>query len=187
MTNLLYEPPLDFVEIDGKPYKVLTDFRDWLRFSDMFDDEDLDPKKRLALMFDWFVDMPPADRLTEAAKALVEFCANKYDGRTEKSQTQGRQKRVLSWSFDSAYIYAAFLSEYGIDLLAVDFLHWHVFLALFEALPDDTPIKQRMSYRAVNLAEIKDKKERQRIRRIQERVRIPQKEMSAADIGAVFG
>ncbi|MDE6730404.1 MAG: bacteriophage Gp15 family protein [Oscillospiraceae bacterium] len=48
----------------------------------------------------------------------------------------------------------------------VNEMHWHVFLNLFNTLPEDVPIKQRMFYRSVNLSSIKDKNERKRIRKI---------------------
>ena len=44
-------------------------------------------------------------------------------------------------------------------------MHWHLFLALFDALPEDTPIKQRMYYRGVNIGDIRDKNGKQRIRK----------------------
>lgn len=94
---------------------------------------------------------------------------------------------MLSWQYDAAYVYAAFLSVYHMDLQQVEQMHWHLFLGLFDALPDETPIKQRMGYRSVNLAEVKDKNERRRIRKIQDRIRIPQPELDGYQCGAFFG
>lgn len=187
MRNLLYEPLPDSVEIDGKKYRIITDFREWLRFSDLLGDDSVDERQKLSLMLEWFEEPPPPGRIEEAISALIAFCANadKTEKKPKKHSNSG--KKILSWSFDSPYIYAAFLSVYRIDLLNVKYMHWHMFLALFNALPEDTPIRQRMAYRAVNTADIKDKKERQRIRRIQSEIRIPSKPMSAADIGAAFG
>ena len=65
-------------------------------------------------------------------------------------------------------------------------MHWHKFLALFDALPEDTPIKKRIAYRGVNLAAIKDKNERKRIRKIKDAIRIPQPDLDAYQCGDYF-
>lgn len=117
------------------------------------------------------------DTLREAAAAAA----------AERFRTQNHRPGALSWQYDAAYVYAAFLSVYHMDLQQVEQMHWHLFLGLFDALPDETPIKQRMGYRSVNLAEIKDKNERRRIRKIQDRIRIPQPELDGYQCGAFFG
>lgn len=186
--NLLYESPPDTVEVGGKAYPVYTDFRDWLRFFDMQEDASLSQREKLYLMTEWYREKPPPQLLEESLKALVLFASRKDAPPEESGEPQQRSTdKVLSWSFDAPYVYAAFLSAYHIDLLTVAHLHWHVFLALFEALPEDTPIKKRMGYRGVNLAAIKDKSERKRIRKIQDSIRIPRKELDAYQCGAFFG
>ena len=57
---------------------------------------------------------------------------------------------ALDYELDSDYIYSAFLSQYGIDLLEVEDLHWHKFLALMKGLKDDEIICKIMSYRCYN-------------------------------------
>lgn len=187
--NLLYETPPDTVEVGGKAYPVYTDFRDWLRFFDMQEDSSIDKREKLLLMLEWYKEKPPPELLQESLEALILFASRKDVPQPENGREPERKStdKVLSWSFDAAYIYAAFLSVYRIDLMTVPQMHWHVFLALFDALPDDTPIKQRMGYRAVNLASVKDQKERRRIAKIQERIRIPQGKLDAYQCGEFFG
>lgn len=187
MRNLLYEPLPDTVEVNGKEYRIITDFREWLRFSDLLGDDAVNERQKLSLMLNWFEELPPLSEIEVAISALIAFCINAVETKSKPKKNGNSGKKVLSWSFDSPYIYAAFLSVYRIDLIQIEHLHWHMFLALFNALPEDTPIRQRMAYRAVNPADIKDKKERQRIRRIQREIKIPSKPMSAAEIGAAFG
>jgi hypothetical protein len=47
----------------------------------------------------------------------------------------GKRSGVIpfDWKLDSEYIYAAFMQQYGINLMETD-LHWHDFLALLNAL-----------------------------------------------------
>lgn len=187
--NLLYEAPPDTVLVGGKSYSVYTDFRDWLRFFDMQEDDALSQRDKLLLMLEWYKEKPPPELLRESIEGLIRFASRKDASEPCREKEPQRQStdKVLSWSYDAAYVYAAFLSVYRIDLLTVKEMHWHVFLALFDALPDDTPIKQRMGYRAVNLSAIKDKNERKRIRRIQDSIRIPHEDLNAYQCGEFFG
>lgn len=193
MTNLLYETPPDFVEIGGNRYSVVTDFRDWLRFFDLQSDNSIQQTERVLMMLEWYRDVPPirsAEDAEEALDALVAFATRQEPDSEERAK--GKQsgnastERLLSWSYDSPYIYAAFLAVYGIDLDKVETMHWHKFLALFDALPEDTPIKKRIAYRGVNLAAIKDKNERKRIRKIKDAIRIPQPDLDAYQCGDYF-
>lgn len=54
---------------------------------------------------------------------------------------------VLDYELDADLIYAAFLEQYGIDLIEVDELHWHKFLALMKGLNSSTTLAKVMSYR----------------------------------------
>ena len=173
----------------GKAYRIYTDYRDWLRFYDMQEDDSISRRDKLLLMLEWYMDKPPASCLEEALEALIGF-ATRSEEQPQQRQSDSERKatdRVLSWQYDAAYVYAAFLSVYHMDLQQVEQMHWHLFLGLFDALPDETPIKQRMGYRSVNLASVKDKNERLRIRKIQERIRIPQPELDGYQCGAFFG
>ena len=187
--NLLYDALPDTVTVDGKAYRIYTDYRDWLRFYDMQEDDGLSKREKLLLMLEWYMDKPPAACLEEALEALIEFATRSEEQSQQRQSDSGRKTtdRVLSWQYDAAYVYAAFLSVYHMDLQQVEQMHWHLFLGLFDALPDETPIKQRMGYRSVNLAEIKNKNERLRIRKIQDRIRIPQPELDGYQCGAFFG
>ena len=65
-------------------------------------------------------------------------------------------------------------------------MHWYKFHALLDALPEDTPLKKRMAYRAINISSIKDKAEKKRIKDIQRSIALPSRELSAFDIGNQF-
>ena len=70
-------------------------------------------------------------------------------------------------------IYSAFMSQYGIDLQKIKFLHWWEFKAMFECLNDDNKIVEVMGYRSINLAKIKDKDEKARIRKLKKLYALP--------------
>ena len=57
---------------------------------------------------------------------------------------------------------------------------------LFDGLSEDTEIRQRIMYRGINLADIKDKEERKRIAKIQRSIQLPAEELTDYEIGNAF-
>ena len=182
--NLLYEKFPETVRISGKNYPIYTDFKSWLKFFDMLEEKGLSEQEKMLLALRWYQEPIPPELWEEGFQALIRFAI--CGEISEQSAKSGRNRKILSWSFDAPFVYAGFLSVYQIDLLTAQ-MHWHLFRALFDALPEDTPIKQRMYYRGVNIAEIRDKNEKKRILKIQQQIRIPQEKMNAFEIGSAFG
>lgn len=191
MLNPLYEKFPDSVRISGRKYRIITDFREWIRFADMICDKSLYPEEKLILLSAWFIDKPEV--LTdEAVEALVSFYkAGQLEPDVPEDDEEPEEETVINtppvfdWKIDARYIIGDFLRYYRIDLLTAK-MHWWHFRSLLAALPDDSQCKKRMAYRSVNIGDIKDSKERNRIARIQKSIAIPF-ELDDEDIGAVFG
>lgn len=116
------------VEVGGGRFRINTDFRYFLRFA-----EHLQEKEKNADAFDYmYIDIPPVNKL-EGLEKLIEFMQppQVLPRKTGKEKTE----RVLDYTIDADYIYAAFWEQYHIDLLAVK-LHWHQFCALLHGLHD---------------------------------------------------
>ena len=58
---------------------------------------------------------------------------------------------------------------------------------MLEGLPEDSEIKKRIGYRAMNPDKIKNKEERSRIIKIQKMISIEDEEVDAERIGDLFG
>ncbi len=183
--NLLYEKLPDTVNVGGTAYAVHTDFREWIAFFDMMADEDYRPKEKLMTSLRWFREEPPPD-LLGAWNALLQFASCEAAPSGEEPNSSRRETPCFSWSHDSAYVLGAFQQCYHLDLRAVPYLHWYHFMALFEALPDDLPLKKRIGYRSVRLSDIKDPARRAEIQKIKKRIEIPHAPMSAGQVGAFF-
>ena len=82
----LYDALPDTVTVDGKAYRIYTDYRDWLRFYDMQEDDGLSKREKLLLMLEWYIDKPPLSCLEEALEALIGFATR------SEEQPQQRQK-----------------------------------------------------------------------------------------------
>lgn len=191
MMHLLYDPFPDTVTADGETFRVLTDFREWMRFADMLADPELMAEEKAYLCRMWFD--PEPDTITESQLlALIGFYradALHPDPPDQDEEDEPEEEPVhrpyFDWKIDAAYLIGDFRHYYGIDLLTIEFLHWFKFRALFEALPDDSTCMKRIAYRSADLNKIRDKHERARIARIQKQIALPF-ELDDAAIGEIF-
>jgi len=62
-----------------------------------------------------------------------------------------REKRY-DYYFDSEEIYASFLSEYNINLIRVDFLHWREFDMLLRNLSKESAFRKKLEMRFLDLS-----------------------------------
>ena len=190
MLNVLYEQFPKSVRVCGMSYPIVTDFREWIRFSELIDDESVPWEVKCRLMLQWYQKRFPDD-LEAAIYALGDFLsARKLYFATEEndSKEKGTDKPVFSFSDDAGCIYSAFIDSYGIDLQTVPYMHWWKFRILFDGLPEDTEIKQRMMYRGMNPKTIKDKAERKRVQKIQQQIALRKRirKVNDYDIGDMF-
>ena len=59
--------------------------------------------------------------------------------------------RVYSFEYDDDYIYAAFMTQYGIDLQDIEYLHWWKFRAMFHSLTNQNEFVKIMEYRSIEI------------------------------------
>lgn len=186
--NFFYEAFPDSVHIRGGEVAIITDFREYIRLLDMLKCEELNAMQKTVLLAQYFLDEIEIDK--EAISALTAFVVMDFDSDEDSEEDEPDQhepnKNLFSYEIDYPFILSGFLRDYGIDLEAVDYLHWWKFRMLFDGLSEDTEIKQRIMYRGINLSDIKDKDERKRISRIQKRIQLPMEELTDYDIGNAF-
>lgn len=116
------------VKVGGRFFAIHTDFKYILRFRELLSD-----KNAPLTAFDFmYKNEIPAGRL-EGKNAIYNF----MNPLRELPRSTGDESGdiVLDYDIDAPYIYAAFLEQYGIDLIDTC-LHWHKFLALLHALHD---------------------------------------------------
>lgn len=191
--NLLIDPLPETVEVEGREYSVNSDFRTAMLFELLMFDDSVDPKTKIIQTLRLFYPVIP-DNLEAATEMILWFysCGRhkpKSSKDDESNQAQTPQKeRCYDFDADAAYIYAAFMDQYGIDLTETD-MHWWKFNALFVALKSDNEICRIMEYRSVDLSKIKNKKERARLANLKARFALPSAlstEEKQAVAGAVF-
>lgn len=126
------------VEVEGGLYYIQTSFKYWLRFLGLLEDKDTPPKD-----FDFmYKNKKPSNRL-DGLLALVQFGnPPQILPRIQKGEAG---EKIIDYTIDADYIYAAFLEQYGIDLVTSN-MHWYKFQALFRGL-HDTKLNEIIGYR----------------------------------------
>ena len=177
MINALYEPFPESVTADGTEYPIITDFREWIRFTDMLRDDGIEMHEKILLLANWITQPPEtiSQELVEAVFAFYRADELNYVPETSGQQDSVKRPPAFDWKIDAQYIIGDFLCYYGIDLINTDYMHWWKFRALFAALPD----------RCMDTTKIKDCAEKQRIMQIQAQLALPF-ELSDEDIGGIF-
>lgn len=150
---LIRELPISAV-IQGKEYKIASDFRDMLELEAILNSHKSDAEKgaeALKLFFGYI----PSDEETAVEYLGWFFSCGKGKGSQNDKKEQiemGTYKPpVYSFRYDGELIYAAFWAQYGIDLQDVSYLHWWKFIALFNGLTKEHLITEVMHCRAVDV------------------------------------
>ncbi len=179
MINILYEPFPDSISADGKDFKILTDFREWLGFADMIQDKSVSAEERASLCGMWIT--PEPETITaEIINGLIGFLRGdaldpdtQADDDEDETEPDMPKPPVLDFCIDAKYILGDFRRFYGIDLLSIKYLHWWEFLSLLRALPDESSTMRRVSLRSTDLNDIPDKRRRAQIAKAQRQIALP--------------
>lgn len=148
----LYESFPDRIVVNGTEYRLTLYFDRVLRYLDLVRDSSVSAEDAAEVGYSWLVgspkNVPPAVRSQVIQRIFKEIV------RPSKRQLRKRKKtvRAVDFTIDAAEIYASFMRDYRIDLVEEQGqMHWCRFIALFEGLSDDTPIKQIMRIRTEEL------------------------------------
>ena len=148
MFNILTDLMPDRVTVDGEECYMKTHFKRWIEFELIMTNPKLKDEIKLAAILPLCFKKLPSDA-DKAVKACMKF----YCGNVKRGKAGA--KTSYSFLYDAELIYAAFMTQYGIDL-SVENIHWYKFRALFKGLKSDNKISEVMQLREMNLSEIKD-------------------------------
>jgi len=166
---------IDKLPTDYEGLKINTNFRSFILFELLMQDKELEDKDKILLALRLFFEEPP-ENLKKSIEAILWFyrCGKDVkETKNKKSEQKENKKQIYSYEYDADLIYSAFLSQYGLDLNKIDYLHWFKFKALFEGLKSDNKICEIMGYRAIDLNKIKDKDEKARYKKLQREYALP--------------
>ena len=161
----MFSPKPKIIIIDGVISPVDPDFRIMCEYSEAVSRNDSSGLTDIASRF-FFAGLPEGVTEKAAAMAMTDFyAAGLAPSGGGKSSAMENPEPSFDFEEDEAYFFAAFLSEYGIDLNTVK-LHWFDFCALFRGLPDECKLKRIIGIRAEELGDIKSGAEKARVRKL---------------------
>ena len=132
----------DSIFVDGKDYKIKTDFRLWLSFGRLLKERPTLSAFDFLYEYDGLTPLCPEDR-QKGLDELVKF----YNPKEPLPRVVGGSSEpVVDFEQDADLLFAAFFQFYGIRLTQAE-LHWHEFLALFRGLKD-TKLNDVMGWRS---------------------------------------
>jgi len=123
------------VNVGGSLFDIDTDFRTWIKFFKLANE-----KCMLSDLEFVFTGKIP---LLDFSKELTDFFINP----NATPKLDGGGEMTLDYILDGEFIYSSFMAEYGIDLVDIEYLHWHKFKALLMGLSEDSLMKRIMGYR----------------------------------------
>lgn len=165
---------VDKLPTEYKGLKVDTNFRSFILFELLMQDNEIKKEDKIALALNIFYKDPITDLKTAIDGILWFYSMGESENKKNNGKgTKERSKVVYSYEHDAKYIYSAFLDQYGVDLNEIDDLHWFKFKAMFEGLKSENKICEIMGYRAIDLNKIKDKEERKRYKKLKQEWALP--------------
>ncbi|MBR5808751.1 MAG: hypothetical protein IKY39_01420 [Clostridia bacterium] len=167
--NILTDALPDFVAVGNVKYKVNTDFRIWMEFERVIQNTDTSAKDKVMMILRLCLDSERLKALPEDVLSIMGALKKFYlRDKENKATTAKKQDRALDFAEDSGYIYSAFLTQYGIDLLSIPYMHWYVFCALLEGLEETREFVKIMRFRVCDPDKEHNTEKRKYLKRMKE-------------------
>lgn len=135
--------------VGGRDFSIYTDFRVWMRFEIAVNKMKKDRNIEISYLFK--NEHPRYCNIND----LFVFSRPKHE--LPRSIGCSSDVIVLDYELDADLIYSAFLGQYGIDLIDIEELHWHKFIALLGGINESTRLREVMGYRSYKKDNRKDR------------------------------
>ena len=166
----------EYAEIEGKRYKINTDFRVAIKCNNIARDESIgDFERALGVIYCLFGEeginnQEHYDKLLEMAKKYLSCGVD---------IKQSKEEPDMDYEQDYSYIKTSFFSDYGIKLDEVE-MHWWEFYDLMNGLSNSEfgnccILNRIRNLRNMDLSQIKDAKTKEKIKEQQDRVALKKK------------
>lgn len=131
MINVLLDPlPEEWETEDGRVFPINSDFRIGVQLHLLFGDPELTEQEKLYKMADLLgLSGISAEEVTECVKWFL-------GGWSHDNPGKKKDERLSDFDIDQWRIYAAFLSQYHIDLNEIEYLHFWAFMGLLTSLSE---------------------------------------------------
>lgn len=160
MSNLLLEELPYSVKVGETEYEIDPDYRVMAKFEQGILTGDRGDKKAMSellvkCLFDFYKQNIP-ENVSSAVDKMWWFyrCGQPLDNKLNSAGTTRNYKRLYDYDIDAPLIVSAFADTYNIDIISTK-MHWWQFRAYFMGLSEETRFVKIMSYRGMDLSELK--------------------------------
>lgn len=168
----------EYVEVEGKQYKINTDFRVAIECDRIAKDDEIgDFERVLAIIYTLYGE--EGLNAPEHYEKLLEL-AKKYLSCGKEIKSKKDEKPDMDFIYDYGLIWASFMSDYnGMDIDKLE-MHWWKFYELLNGLSNSELgnsciLNKVRAGRNYNPKEIKDAKQRQKFIEWQKSIALPKK------------
>jgi hypothetical protein len=173
----------EYVEIEGKRYKINTDFRVAIECNRIAEDDSIGNLERaLAIIYTLFgdegINTPNHyEKLLELAQKYL-LCGNEFD-------SNSNEKPDMDFIEDYGYIWASMMSDYnGLDIDKEN-IHWWKFNELLNGLSNSEMgnccvLNRIRNLRTFDISQIKDHKEKEKIIKAKKQVQLKKNKTKAS-------
>lgn len=132
------------VNIDGTDYEIRSDYRAVLDICTALSDYSLsDREKATAIIVIFYVDASAIPQ--EQYKKAIQECFKFIDG--GQNRPHRKMPRLVNWEQDFQYIVAPINKASGMEIRAVDYMHWWTFLSFYNEIDGECTFAQIVSIR----------------------------------------
>lgn len=156
----------EYMTICGKDYKINTDYRVALACLKAINDEEIKDIERMIAVVTLLLGKDFPFKLMGEA---IEKCAIYL--RCGKEHNPKQEEIDLDYEQDKGYLMASFMSRYHIDINK-EKLHWWAYNDLIAGFGEDDIMSKIRYIRNYDLNDIKDTKERDKMRQAKEEVKL---------------
>lgn len=165
----------EYAEINGKEYKIDTDFRTALKCFEIIEDDIDNYEKAVAIVYLLFDFIPPEEEID-----LFFIKAKEYLQCGKDDVEQNANKKDMDFNQDFGFIVSSFMSDYKLDITKAK-LHFWFFIDLIEGLTESSSLSRIRELRNYDLSEEKDAKRKKAIKDAQKRVELKSKHKTEKD------
>lgn len=126
----------DSLEINGTSYDIRTDFRDILVIMQAFNDSELLPDEKYAVMLEILYKDSEAFQETDFTEAIRQALWFLDCGQVEEDNKP--PAKVMDWEQDESIVFPAVNKVAGQEVRAVKYMHWWTFMGYFMEIEDGT-------------------------------------------------
>lgn len=172
----------EYVKVGDKKYKINTSYKTAIKCNAIAEDNNInDIERALAIIYKLFGEEALDD--VENREELLKKAIKYLSCGVENVETSNEPKD-MDFIEDMPYIKASFMSDYHIDLNKTD-MHWWEFYELINGLSNSDMgnccvLNRIRNLRTFNLGEIKDPREREKIRKAKKAVELKKNKKKAS-------